>query len=52
MGSFFTEYIHPKWGLMLYSVFSLTMAIASYKLVEQKEKLNEGKIAHIKKTLK
>jgi len=50
MGAFFTEYIHPKWGMMLYSFFPLSMAIGAYRMHETKVKMECGKIAHAAKT--
>jgi len=52
MGAFFTEYIHPKWGMMLYSIFPLFIAIAAYRMHETKVKAECGKMAHAVKTLK
>jgi MFS family permease len=35
LGAFFTQYIHPRWGLALYSLFSLAMALAALQLNEK-----------------
>jgi len=40
--AFFTEYVHPKWGLLLYSGIGLSIFIGAYNFEEEKVKFKVG----------
>lgn len=42
MGAFFTEYIHPKWGLLVYSLIGVSIFIGALVYKEDKVKYKVG----------
>ena len=34
-GAYFTQYVHPRWGLLMYSFFGLSIFIGAIKLREK-----------------
>ncbi|CDW79847.1 folate-biopterin transporter family [Stylonychia lemnae] len=47
IGAYFTQYIHPKWGLLAYSIFGLSIFISALRLKEKQETFTTSKCENI-----
>ena len=48
IGAYFTEYLNPRYGLLLFSMYGLFGSLGALRLKEQKVKLDQGKCHHFK----
>ena len=48
LGAVFTQYIHPKWGLFMYSFFGFSIFFSAMRLKEKKETFTTSKCQNFK----